>query len=176
MRGVIFFALGSLLLVVLIEGCSNGKGKGVPQGAEVQGNTIFLSEEMAKNITVVNPIIKDHIEKLKLLGKVSFDPDYTTQVYSLVNGSISKIFVTQGSIVKKGDVLAEIHSGDYASAISDYEKALSNLNISEKNLSRVKDLYAQKILSDKEMQLAENGYQSAKADYEKALKTLSILG
>lgn len=172
----IFLVLVSLITITMVEGCSSGKGKTVSQSSEVIGNTVLLDSDMARNVKVVSPVVDNYVKRTKLLGKVNFDPDYTTQVYSLVNGYISKIFVTQGSSVRKGDVLVEIHSSDYASALSDYQKAKSNLNTAEKNLSRVKDLYSQRILSDKEMQLAENDYLSAKADFDKAFKTLSILG
>jgi cobalt-zinc-cadmium efflux system membrane fusion protein len=176
MKGAVVLIFMYLISIIALDGCSNGKGKTISKSTEVVGDTVFLRSDIARGIKVVKPVLKNNIEETRLLGKVDFDPDYTTQVYSLVNGSISRIYVTQGSLVQKGDVLAEIHSSDYASAISDYEKALSNLNIAEKNLSRVKDLYSNKILSDREMQMAENDYQYAKADYERAYKTISILG
>ena len=53
-----------------------------------------------------------------LSGHIDFDPNEVTNVYPLVNGVISHIYVTQGDHVRKGQVLADVYSGDFASAIS----------------------------------------------------------
>ena len=126
------------------------------------------------------PLAAAETEQIKFIsllsGHIDFDPNEVTHVYPLVNGVISHIYVTQGDIVHKGEVLADVSSSDFASAISDFQKARAAMTLSEKALDREHELLAAKVASQHDVQQAESDEAQAKADYDRSLEALKLLG
>jgi cobalt-zinc-cadmium efflux system membrane fusion protein len=162
--------------LMFLSGCTKTPANLVDEAAKIEGNMILLSPRMSQKIKTGVPSTKVANNDLTLLGKVDFDPDLVSQVYSLVNGYIARIYVTVGDRVRRGEVLAEVHSSDYASAVSDVQKANSILNMAKENLDRTRRLYSDKIVSEREMESVQNDYETAKAEYDRAVKALALLG
>lgn len=98
----------------------------------------------------------------------TIEPVNEVEVGTQVSGIISKIYVDYNSVVKKGQVIAELDrtnlESELASAKANLASAKSDLNYQTTNLKRVKDLHAKGFVSDDE-------YDTARLNYNKALES-----
>lgn len=77
-----------------------------------------------------------------------------------VDGFIEAIYVDEGSIVKKGQILFKINSPQSEQALV---SAKASYNTAKVNVDRVRPLVEKGILSTTRLEMEENTYQSAKA-------------
>lgn len=113
-------------------------------------------------------------------GSISFtvsatgriNPLVTVQVGTQVSGIIKKLNADFNSIVKRGDVIAELDPSIFiaqldqakarlASAIANVEKAKVNLANSKKEHDRADELFSKQLISQSEKESAQKNYESA---------------
>lgn len=89
----------------------------------------------------------------------------SVEVGTQVSGIIDKIYVDYNSVVKKGQVIAELDKtnliSELKSATSQLESAKSDLNYQQSNFSRMKTLYGKGLIS-------ANDYESARLSLQQA--------
>lgn len=94
------------------------------------------------------------------------------EVYPQVGGTLQKLCVTEGQKVKKGQVLFVIDQVPYRAALNTAEAALKAAQAQEAtaqlNYDSRKKLYDQKVVSEIDMQTAQNTLLSAKAQVAQA--------
>lgn len=94
------------------------------------------------------------------------------EIYPQVSGTLQKLFVTEGQRVKKGQTLFIIDQVPYkaalATAIANVKAAEAAVATAELNYKGRKELYDQKVVSDFDLQKAQNDLLSAKASLEQA--------
>ena len=83
---------------------------------------------------------------LDLVGAVDFDPDSVADVGGRIAGRITKLLVTVGDPVTKGQPLLELESNDLGEALAAYLSARANL-IAAQNQAKRETALAQKQLS-----------------------------
>ncbi|MFN8133709.1 MAG: efflux RND transporter periplasmic adaptor subunit [Bacteroidales bacterium] len=100
------------------------------------------------------------------------EPVKQVQVGTQVSGVIQKIYVDYNSIVKKGELLAELDKtpllAQLASAKADLEAAASALAYQESNYNRLKQLFDKKAISETDYETALYQYSNAKANYARS--------
>lgn len=94
------------------------------------------------------------------------------------SGVITKVNVSKGQKVKKGDVIAKLDNVEaslaYEQSVSALKSAQSSMNTSKSNLSRVKSLYEKGSNSLSDYESAKNSYQTALDQFESAKRNKSI--
>ncbi|MDZ7372367.1 MAG: efflux RND transporter periplasmic adaptor subunit [candidate division KSB1 bacterium] len=107
-------------------------------------------------------------------GKVQ--PEVEVKISAFVAGEIKKIYVREGDLVRKGQVLAELDQERYVAAL---DRAESNLRSAEAQLKkaradydRVKELFARNLASRAELEAAEANLQLAHNQLEQAQANL----
>ncbi|HZK77172.1 MAG TPA: efflux RND transporter periplasmic adaptor subunit [Candidatus Kapabacteria bacterium] len=159
-----------------VSSCSNKTPPSIEESKATSKEDIVLSTRMASQL----PLATAKIEPTKFIsllsGKIDFDPNEVTNVYPLVGGVISRIYVNQGDIVRKGQVLAEVYSSDIANAVSDFQKSRAQHEVAQQALARMKSLLESRLVSQSDLEQAENSEAQARADYDRSLKTLKLLG
>ena len=99
----------------------------------------------------------------------TIEPVTSVTVGTQVSGIVSRIYVDYNSVVKKGQVIAELDKTNLTSelntATANLASAQSSLNYETDNYKRYKTLYSKGLVSSDE-------YESAKLSYEKALQTV----
>ena len=100
----------------------------------------------------------------------SLEPISQVDVGTQVSGRVEKIYVDFNSIVKKGDLLAELDqtvlAATLASAQSSMASAKSQLDYQQKNFERYKILFEKQLVSSSDFESAEYNYQTAKNNYD----------
>lgn len=90
-----------------------------------------------------------------------------------VTGIINKLYADFNSVVKKGELIAEIEKtvleSDYKSAEANVMSAQYTYEYNRTNYLRDKALHDKKLISDYEFQTSQKDYEVSKATYDKAV-------
>jgi len=113
---------------------------------------------------------------ISLPGRVSFDEDHTQRVASPIDGRAVAILVKAGDRVHSGQPLVQMSSPSVGQIQADAQKALSDLNVSEKSAERVHKLQAEGAVAEKEVAQSEGELRKARSDYARATAQLKALG
>ena len=129
------------------------------------------------------PLTKDTIiQYVEASGTIK--PINTIAVGTQVSGTVYKIYVDYNSVVKKGDLLAELDpslfqanveqaSAKLNNAKASFAKATSTLNYKKNNYHRYKNLYEKNYVSKDDVELAQANYLQAKAELDAARAEVS---
>ena len=107
---------------------------------------------------------------------VQANQNESAEVTTLIRGRVVKVHVDVGQDVKKGALLAMLHSVDLGIAEADYLKTGARLHEAELAHVRAKDLYENKAVSLAELQRREAAMKTARAELREAKTRLELLG
>lgn len=107
----------------------------------------------------------------------TIEPVTKVDVGTQVSGIIDKIYVDYNSVVKKGQVIAELDKtnliSELNSAKSNLAGAKSDLDYQRLNYSRIKALHDKGLISDNEYDSAKLSYQQAESTYSMRKEAVS---
>ncbi|MDL2310072.1 efflux RND transporter periplasmic adaptor subunit [Parabacteroides sp. OttesenSCG-928-B22] len=145
--GVVVIAL-AVCCIPLIKGKSSGKA-------------MQLETAKASRISITNSVTAT--------GTV--EPVVKVEVGTQVSGIIDYIYVDFNSVVKKGELLAEMDKVNLQAEMVSKEAELASskteYEYQEKNFARSKVLYDKQLISDTEYETATYNYEKAKSSYER---------
>ena len=119
--GVVAMALA---VIVLYTGCSSQPGGEKPASAPASNVTLTATQQ--QHIRLYTVARSDYRKTVQTTGTVDFDNDRATSVLAPFSGPVSRLLVSSGDKVRKGQPLAVVDSPDFAAAISTYSKG--NIN------------------------------------------------
>jgi membrane fusion protein, heavy metal efflux system len=151
-------------------GCSRKNGD-EPASAVKAGN-VTLTAAQRQNIRLYTVESAAYHRTIESTGTVDFDNDQATSVISPISGPVSRLLVSLGDAVKKGDSLAEVDSPDFAAAIGAYRKALATAKTDRRLADLDKDLIEHHGVAQREADQAETDAVNAEADRDAALQAL----
>ena len=102
----------------------------------------------------------------------TIEPINQVSVGAQVSGIISKIYVDYNSVVKSGQILAQIDTSLMAAELRSSEASLESskaeYEYQEKNFARQKNLWEKKLISDTDYEQAKYNYDRAFSSYSKS--------
>ncbi|MEN3046276.1 MAG: efflux RND transporter periplasmic adaptor subunit [Candidatus Hydrothermales bacterium] len=116
-----------------------------------------------ENVVEIEVVKKDYIQEvIKAYGFL--EASKQVEIGSEVIGKIKRILVSKGDFVKKGDLVCIIDPTEYQ-AQRDRIKAILEQNLYELNLAKIdyereKNLFEKKLISQKELEIAEARFKS----------------
>lgn len=135
------------------------------------------AESAAKaGVVVGTPSVDAMTQGIESFAEVTFNQNKLAQITPLVGGVVKSVEVDLGNRVKAGDLLARVTSVAIGEAQSAYVKALAEDRLRDKTLERERNLRAQRISSEKDLQEAEAADQAAMAAVQQAQQQLMVLG
>src|SRR5215831_15203071 len=138
-------------------------------------DTIAVNEQQLKQIST--EMVKQQLVAVdrKATGKVSFNEDRLTPVFTPFAGRAVDLLANKGDGVRSGQSLAVIEAPDFvsaqndlASARSDLAKANIGLNASQVAAERARRLHDQEAISTKDLQQAEADLARAQDDVRRS--------
>lgn len=100
------------------------------------------------------------------------EPVTKVDVGTQVSGIVDKIYVDYNSVVKKGQLIAEMDKVTLQAELESQEAQLANskaeYDYQQKNYARSKVLFEKQLISDSDYESATYNYEKAKSTYEKA--------
>jgi membrane fusion protein, heavy metal efflux system len=143
--------------------------------AQPPENQVWLPPEQATGLRLAVIRNQDVQDTLRVGGRVTFDDLRISHVFSPVTGRVVKLLAGPGDRLQKGAPLALISSPDIGSAWSDVVKARADLDSSQREYQRQKELYEAHAGPLRDQEAAENSYKKAKAELERAESKARLL-
>lgn len=115
------------------------------------------------------------VEK-QAVGSIDFNEDMSVQVFTPYQGRIIALFAEIGDDVKKGQTLFTIDSPDLLQAESTLIAAAGVLDLTTRNLARLRELYTTRAVSQRDVEQAASDQQTAEGNLRAARDAVHIFG
>jgi cobalt-zinc-cadmium efflux system membrane fusion protein len=169
-------ALTSLPTLLAFAACSSDSSARPADTAATTPRNLTLTAEQRQRIHLVTIQAVSFRPVVEATGNVAFNGDRSTQVLSPVSGPATRVVVSPGTNVSRGQPLAYVSSPDFASAVADYRKAQTAYRNAKRIADRDSALFKNDALARGELEQAQADLASAEADVEAAVQSMRALG
>src|SRR6185503_19443595 len=162
-----------LVLVVMCAACRKAPDT---RSSAASGPATETTSETSQNRTILTEVVAPQLiaGAIHATGKILVSEDRVAAIGPVHEGRLVRLYAGQGSVVKKGQKLADLQSADIDDAEADYLKALADAENARRTSSaevklavstydRTKMLYEKTITAGKNLQAAEHDLDVAKA-------------
>jgi cobalt-zinc-cadmium efflux system membrane fusion protein len=170
-----FSFLIPLLIISVCAACGDGSSKSPAPSAKATPEPQSPGAA-ADTVKITSLEYRTRRQVLETTGKVQFNEERLVRVNAPVTGRVVEVLAHPGDVVEAGRRLLLLDSPDLGTAKSDYAKAVSDLERSEKAIALARDLFQVKAIAQKELRETENDYRKAMAEKERAASRLRTLG
>jgi membrane fusion protein, heavy metal efflux system len=148
-----------------------------PKTASVPAaNIVELVETQLKAVNVEAAAEREFPLEKSAVGSIDFNEELLTQVFTPYQGRIVDLFAKAGDEVKKGQPVFTIDSADLVQASSTLISAAAVLELTTRNLERMKMLFAAKAAAQRDFEQATSDNQTAEGAYRAARDAVRIFG
>jgi cobalt-zinc-cadmium efflux system membrane fusion protein len=144
--------------------------------ASPPADSVELSETQMKSVKVEVAGEREFAIEKAAVGSIDFNEDMMTQVFTPYQGKIVGLFAKIGDEVKKGETLFTIDSPDLLAADSNLIAAAGVLQLTTRNLARLRTLYESRAVSQKDLEQAVSDQQTAEGALRAARDSVRIFG
>ena len=145
--------------------------------ADRPGVVHLTAEELGRTALEVAPVARGAmLVPRQYTATVQANENELAEVTTLIRGRVEKVYVDVGQDVKKGALLAMLHSTDLGVAEGAYLKSAAKLHEAKLAYERARDLHEQKVVSLAELQRREAAMKTAQAEAREARNRLELLG
>jgi len=177
------FFCGALATMIALVGCGGANENAskmtsfsTAESAASKAELFSLPADQMSHIQIYT-VAQAPIERtLRLSGAVAYNSYLTTPVITQVGGPVSRIVVTPGEHVAKGQPLLYVASPDYSLLRSAYVKARDASQLAERFYKRAQDLFAHQAISQADLEQAESNRTQAEADLQSSEQAIRVLG
>ena len=185
------FILAGLVLAVLIfifllpntDGsfspalsATSGDTRTVAEAASGEAPNLSLSDPQLATVKVEPVEDREFPVQKEAVGSIDFDEDMETQVFTPYQGRILQLFAAVGDDVKKGQKLFTIDSPDLLAAESNLIAAAGVMELTSRNLVRLRELYKTVAVSQHDLEQAISDQQTAEGNLRTARDSVRIFG
>ncbi|MDF2384092.1 efflux RND transporter periplasmic adaptor subunit [Nostoc ellipsosporum NOK] len=151
----------------LLLSCSTKK----PQESD---NRFSLTDTMMSRILVDTTRLENVKSEMRFSGKITPEDNKLASIFPVVSGYVTRLNVSLGDFVKKGQVLATIRSTD----IADFEKqrrdAENALMTARKNLKVEQEMGDSRLNTERDLTAAQREVENAQAELNRINEVFSI--
>jgi cobalt-zinc-cadmium efflux system membrane fusion protein len=186
LRAAIAAALFALVVVVYWASHSgdtlNGGSSVTKSNAQAPGasagdrDSIDLSDSQLSAVKVTPVQERDFPREKETVGSIDFDEEMAVQVFTPYPGRIIALFASVGDDVKKGQTLFTIDSPDLLQAESTLIATAGVLELTTRNLARLKELYTTRAVSLRDLDQGTSDQQTAEGNLRAARDAVRLFG
>lgn len=175
-------AIMAVLFALLLAACGGaGEKKTEEEGDhhdEHEGMEVELTPEQftAVGLKLGTMERKTLSGTLKVNGRLMLPPQDQAEVGTLMGGTIARILVTEGQMVEKGQVLAELASTEFLQLQQDYLESAAQLTLKQADFKRQQELRTDNINAERTFQQAQSDLLSAEARQKAMAEKLKLFG
>ncbi|MGC1781219.1 MAG: efflux RND transporter periplasmic adaptor subunit [Acidobacteriaceae bacterium] len=157
-----FLAAG--LSAFLVAGCGSRSASSAPPPA---------AKTIVQTVAIHSQKI---VDRLNIPARVAANPTKVVQIFPPLSGRVIRFSVLPGQVVKAGQVVAVLQSGDIAQARSDFEKAKIQVILADAALKRGKLLLQHEVLAKADYEQLVAADDAAHSEQERARQVIHELG
>jgi|SRR5215471_2517935 len=139
-------------------------------------NTVELSATQLASVKVAAVEEREFPIEKTSVGSIDFNEEMTVQVFTPYQGRIIGLFARVGDDVKKGQTLFTIDSPDLLQAESTLIAATGVLQLTTRNLERLRELYKTRAVSQKDLDQGTSDQQAAEGALRAARDAVRLFG
>ncbi len=147
-----------------------------PNAAPADPDSVDLSESQLASVKVEPVAEREFPIEKEAVGSIDFNEDMSVQVFTPYQGRIIALFAEIGDDVKKGQTLFTIDSPDLLQAESTLIASAGVLELTTRNLERLRDLYSTRAVSQHDLEQAVSDQQTAEGNLRAARDAVRIFG
>jgi membrane fusion protein, heavy metal efflux system len=141
-----------------------------------QPDSIDLSDSQLTAVKVEPVEERDFPVEKEAVGSINFNEDLEVQVFTPYQGRIIALFAEVGNDVKKGQTLFTIDSPDLLQAESTLIAAAGVMELTTRNLARLKELYSSRAVSQRDLDQGISDQQTAEGNLRAGRDAVRIFG
>jgi cobalt-zinc-cadmium efflux system membrane fusion protein len=164
-----------MAMVALLSFAACSPKKDNAQNDSGAAHNVTLTAAQQQHIKLYTVTLSRFHKTIETSGIVDFDNDQATSVIAPISGAVTRLLVSAGDKVKKGQPLALVDSSDFAAATSAYSKAVATARNARHLADMDADLLQHNGVSQREADQAKTDAVNAEADRDAALQTLASL-
>ena len=158
-----------LLPLLLLAAC------GHEQAPEADTNKTFvLSDKMLATSRMEAAKMEPLRNELGFYGKITADNNKLIEVFPVLGGNVTKVYVELGDYVKKGQLLATIRSTDVAGFEKELDDAQNDVVVSKNDLKVAEELYEGKLNAERDVVEARGQLDKAHSQLNRIQETYKI--
>lgn len=139
-------------------------------------DTLDLTDSQLTAVKVAAVEEREFPVEKEAVGSIDFNEDMAVQVFTPYQGRIIALFAEVGNDVKKGQTLFTIDSPDLLQAESTLIAAAGVLDLTTRNLARLRELYTTRAVSQHDVEQAASDQQTAEGNLRAARDAVHIFG
>jgi cobalt-zinc-cadmium efflux system membrane fusion protein len=186
LRAAIAAALFALVVVVYWASHSGNTLKGgsdvtksnvhAPGASAGDADNIDLSDAQLSAVKVEPVEDRDFPREKEAVGSIDFNEEMAVQVFTPYPGRIIGLFASVGDDVKKGQTLFTIDSPDLLQAESTLIAASGVLELTTRNLARLRELYTTRAVSQRDLDQGISDQQTAEGNVRAGRDAVRLFG
>ncbi len=168
-----------IILVGLLSGCrasASNKADAATNTEPQNPLEIKVDDELLHQLKIGEPTFSEVAGKLQVAGRIDADATRLARIGSPVAGRITDLLVTEGEHVKRGQVLARLHSTELSDAQFAFLKSYSQHQVSERAAERAARLVKADVIGAAEMQRRQAEVVQSNAELSAFRQQLKVLG
>ena len=119
---------------------------------------------------------RDIASSVQATGVIRAKNGAEVKVGARISGKVEKLYANIGDVVKKGQVVARLEQEDLRAKVNEAKMNLkiteANLDLAQKNLQRMQNLYAKDFVSKDKVDVAERDFKAAVAQANQIRETI----
>ena len=147
-----------------------------PTAAARDPDSVDLSDSQLAAVKVAPVEDREFPVEKDAVGSIDFNEDMQTQMFTPYQGRIINLFAEVGDDVKKGQTLFTIDSPDLLQAESTLISAAGVLDLTNRSLQRMQELYTTRAVSQASLEQAISDQQTAEGNLRAARDAVRIFG
>lgn len=141
---------------------------------EQMKETFVLSDKMLATTKTDKVIMQPLKNELNFYGKITADNNKMIEIFPVVGGNVTKVYVELGDYVQKGQLLASIRSTEVAGFEKEFDDAKNDVLIAKNNLKVAQELFDGKLSSEQDVLEAKSKMEKAQSQLNRIQETYRI--
>ena len=168
----------TIALFSLLASCSGKKPAEATKPVDENSTFVTISDSSLSlmDVTLVNPEQKVVESNIYLAGKVMSMPNFRASVSTDIAGKIERIFIREGSYVKKGTPLMSLRSMDVIELQNQYFEAKAQMDFLALEYKRQEELNRNNIGALVDFQTTDARYKASSSKVNALMAKLRLLG
>lgn len=152
-RSLAACTLVSVAFLLLVSGCKKTISAPTASPADAQDPTaISVTPMLAQQLKIGEPVERDVAGSLQVSARIETDASQIARIGSPVAGRIIRLLALEGQNVRRGAVLAALHSTDLSDTQFSFIKAYSQEKLAEQATARAEQLVKADVMGRAELE------------------------